>query len=388
MKTMKLQMTSIVNKNNAEDVVLDAFEIFGRTAESVVETLAVEEEEGGGWVKFLELDPAKSADKTDSAIVRLLPNVKRETAGKNAGKLGKDIVSKISYKVKAGGKIFMFDSNKTNGRYEPCPVADGYWKVKDTKDETKMANFKKAFGYKKPEVALVQVLKYDAHPELVGSIMPLRIYEDVELLINKTLSPSAEDMDLNGTKAVNVFDILNSPALMLKATMKAYGDGGVGRNFADSIFVNSAAYKHFLVPNPPAEDAKPDALPTFTKVQLTDEEIPLYASKQYTPEILGKLKQVLGVLTAEGTVSQQDYAYAAPDEDAIAKVTVIVKSILDGTFVPDAPVEAPAASEAPAPAAENAASAPVATSAEQVNEAEPATSTDVDAILKAAEVAQ
>lgn len=382
---MKNNMKQIVNYNSAEETVMDAFEIFGRSAESVVEALVVEEEAGGGWVKFLELDPAKAADKTDSAIVRLLPNVRRQLTGKDAGKLGKDIVSKISYKVKAGGKIFMFDSNKTNGRYEPCPVADGYWKVKDTKDALKMENFKKAFGYKKPEVTLVQVLKYDANPALVGSIMPLRVYEDVEILINKTLQPSAEDMDLNGTKAVNVFDILTAPALMLKATMKTYGDGGVGRSFGESIFVNAPAYKHFLVPIAPAADAKPDAPIAYEKIQLTEEEVPLYNSKQYTDAIKGKLTKVISVLAAEGAISQQDYAYEAPSEDSIAKVTSIVASILDGTFVPDAPIAETPAPGAEAPATDNTGTA---TEAPTVNStASEATATDVDDILRQAEIA-
>lgn len=346
-----------------DQALLDGFGIFGATVEDVKESIKEEEFESGDFVRYLELNPQGKQDKVDTAIVRLVANL---TGGKN-------IVSKTSYKVKTDdGTIFMFDSAKTNGWKNPCIVGDVYSKVKD--DEDKLKKFRGVFGYRKPTVVLVEVLKYDTDPTLVGSIMPLRISEDIENLIRKTISPTAEEIELGGAEAINVFDPLVAPALMLKAETKDNGrkdkDGKpvLDRTFVNSLFVKSQSYRYFLVPqkdengeNITSKVKKGDKeidVVQFNKVELTEEEKTAYKSRNFTDAMKAKLGQIISYLN--DSPKHEDFAYIEPTDERKVQAQKLVDAVLNGTpaILGNAPVktdentDAPASSEAAEPQAE------------------------------------
>lgn len=306
-------------------------DIFGASAADVASSVEEEKHEGGNYVKYFELNPQNNADNTDMAIVRLVPNLEKD---------GKNIVKKISYKVTSDdGKKFMFDSAKTNGWKNECPIADFYNDVKN--DELKKAKFQSVFAFKKPSIVLVQVLKYDANPNLVGEIMPLRIYEDVEKLIQKTISPSKEDIELDGAVPTNVFDPFGD-ALMLKAGMKKIGEDAsgkpkYGRTFEDSKFVKAPQYKVFYVAQTNedgtfvTEQKGEDTVKVFTKIELTDEERTAYGQRNFAGTLGQKLQSVLEFLKNENTPSHADYGYNEPSDERKGWVATLVSAVKNGT---------------------------------------------------------
>jgi len=322
---------STETQKTADEQLVDGLgmDIFGASASDVAASVEEEKYEGGGYVKYFELNPQNNADNTDMAIVRLVPNLEKG---------GKNIVKKISYKVTSDdGKKFMFDSAKTNGwRDNACPIAD-FYQNEAKNDELKKAKFQSVFAFKKPSIVLVQVLKYDTNPNLVGEIMPLRIYEDVEKLIQKTISPSKEDIELDGAVPTNVFDPFGD-ALMLKAGMKKIGEDAsgkpkYGRTFEDSKFVKAPQYKVFYVANTNedgtfvTEQKGEETVKVFTKVELTDEERTAYAQRNFSGSLGQKLQSVLGFLKNENTPSHSDYGYQEPSDERKGWVETLINAV-------------------------------------------------------------
>ncbi len=324
---------STENTQTADEQLVEGLgmDIFGASASDVASSVEEEKYEGGGYVKYFELNPQNNADKTDMAIVRLVPNLEKG---------GKNIVKKISYKVISDdGKKFMFDSKKTDGWKNDCPIADFYSDVKN--DELKKAKFQSVFAFKKPSIVLVQILKYDTNPNLVGEIMPLRIYEDVEKLIQKTITPSKEDIELDGAVPTNVFDPFGE-ALMLKAGMKKIGENAdgtsrYGRTFEDSKFVKAPQHKVFYVAKTNedgtfiTEEKGEETVKLFDKVELTDEERTAYSKRDFKVGALGqKLQSVLAFLRNENTPSHSDYGYQEPTDERKGWVATLVEAVRSG----------------------------------------------------------
>lgn len=313
--------------------LLGGLNIFGQTVEEVAVTIEEEVYEGGNYIPHLELNPQGTQDSKDMAIVKLIPTLVQG---------GKNIVKKVSYKVNSDdGKKFFFDSAKSLGwRDNDCVVADMYDKVKD--DAAKKARFGRIFNYKKPATVLVQVLKYDTDPTLVGRILPLRIQEDVEKLIQSAITPSKEDIELNDVQPNNVYDLFTGNALMLQAGLKTIGtdkDGKPrkGRTFEDSKFVKASAYKHFLMPKVDAEGNKITKMIgetevfEYEKVELTADELKDYTAKNFTGDLLAKLNKIVTYLKDEDTPKVEDYGYNEPSDDRKKMINTLIEAILNGT---------------------------------------------------------
>lgn len=326
-----------MSTENTENSLLANLGIFGTTVEEVISTVTEEEIGGGDYAKYLELDPQKHGGE-DMAIVRLIPSLLPRDEN---GKLPSNYARKISYKVNSDdGKTFMYDSKKSFGwRDNACPIADAHADLKKGNTAT-LERFRSVFNFKKPCVVLVQVLAYANHPELEGEIMPLRVYEDVEKLISKTIDPSKEDRELNDIKPNQCFDLFLGNALMLKAKLSSYGknDDGtdrVGRTFEDSSFVKASAYKHFKLPQ---IDENGDfvmktladgetKVKVYDKVSLEESELPLYISKKYNDAIIKKLTSVAEYLQGEDTPKLEDYNYTEPSDERQEWVDTLIKAI-------------------------------------------------------------
>lgn len=335
-------------ENEADDILLNNFDIFGEDIASIQESIEEDVFEGGDYIKFLELNPQGSSDNTDSAIVRFVKNISPKG---DDGKPAKNIISKTSYFVKsADGVKYMYDCPKTLNYKNPCDVADYFKSIKN--DELKKEAFRKVFKYGRPDMVLVQVLKYDSHPELVGSIMPVRIQEEVRDIINKTVKPSAEDIELNGTKPLNVFDPLTAPAFMLKATMKSHGTGDdgktkMGRFFGTSMFVKAESYKYFLIPQldekgePITKKVGELDVIQYEKIQLTAEEVVDYEKRNFTDAMKSKLVSVIKHL--QSSTKHVDIDYQEATEEMVANNKILVECLrkgevatLGGTIVDEA----------------------------------------------------
>lgn len=320
----------------AENTVglLGGLGIFGATAASIAASVEEDVIEGGGYTPYFELNPQDNKGE-DIAIVRLIPSLIQGN---------KNIASKVSYKVVSeDGKKFMFDSKKSLGwRDNDCIVADTHTSLKN--DAAKLAAFRRVFNYKKPSTVLVQVLEYKTNRALEGRILPLRIYEDVEKLIQKTINPSKEDIELNDVVPHNCFDLLAGKALMLKATLKtipktATKEEYTGRSFENSIFVKAAKYKHFKIPQVDEEgqvvttvasDGE-TVLTSYNQVSLTDAEVAAYEKQDFSnPELLKKLQTIVGYLSQEDTPKLEDYSYISPNEERVGWVETLVQNILAG----------------------------------------------------------
>ncbi len=312
---------------------LNGLSIFGTSAEDIASTVEDESYEGSSFVGFLELNPQGAADKKDSAYVKLIQNPDQQA---------KNILSKTSYKIvtSCATKNFMFDSAKSLGwRENDCQIVNLWDECKG--DKLKEEKFKKHFQFRKPRVVLLQVLRYDSKPELVGSIMPLRITEEVEDLIKKTVKPSKEDVELNDVVANNVYDIFDGHCLLLEAGIKSIpsttgGETKIGRDFKNSKFIKATSFKHFLVPQLDDEGNKvtktvgEKEVVQYEKIELTADERNMYANKDYTGTLLEKLKRVLSYLNDEDTAKHVDFGYREPSEDRTKMVNGLISSFRAG----------------------------------------------------------
>ncbi|BAV39235.1 hypothetical protein BPT24_110 [Tenacibaculum phage pT24] len=329
---------STENTNPVVEENLFDLSMFGTTASEIAETLQEDEYESKNFTPYLELNPQGRADNKDSCYVKLI---------KNPDAKAKNILSKVSYKIvtECSNRNFMFDSLKSFGWNDnTCIVADLWKDCKGNKvDEER---FRKHFQFKKPRVVLVQVIKFDSRPELEGQIMPLRIVEEVEDLIKKTIEPTKEEIEEDGVVANNVYDIFEGQALRLVAGVKQIpkpdGSTVTGRDFKDSKFTKSVGYMVFFAPKEDAEGnyitkkitigEKEQEVYDYEKIELTAEERTAYAQKNFqgVPSLLAKLQRVLKYLGHEDTPKHADYGYNEPSEDKVKNVTLLVNKFKAG----------------------------------------------------------
>lgn len=335
--------TETVNTEVAEDKVLAGMGMFGQSVETVSENNAEEVYEGKKFVGYLNLNPQGSKDGNDSAIIKLLPNfVEGE----------KNIKTKISYKIVTDDEAtrnFMFDSVKSLGwtKENVCPIVSLWDTIKPVKKGDPLSpvakKFKEHFQYKKPHILMVQVLEYDTNPELVGTIMPLRVTEDIEKLIDVTLNPSAKDIKFNDAVRHNPYDFFTGKALLLDAVTKDNGSAKAGRDFSGSKFVKAKGMQKFLVPQKDAEGVVVTKLVgenevvQYDEISLTDAERTQYEAKDFSGTVGEKIQRILAHLNDENTAKLQDFGYNAPNDkkmsdvkELLAKFSANEPIILDG----------------------------------------------------------
>ncbi len=282
----------------SSNVLSEMFGIFDQKAEDI----SVKGNGDSSDNRFYKIDPKKATDGIYTAIVKLIPNVFDKE---------NHIVHQTTYRLKDDQGFFNYLSPKTKGKSETCLVYDQYWawNIKNSKD-ARLDEISQKIKYNRQSICVIQVIQDLVVPENNGKFFLFGVPVKIQKMIESKLHPSAADIQL-GTKPVNVFDPLSSPALKIKATMKSAGEGkDPVRDWDEtSWFVQNDAAVLVPVIDPATKkafaNAKGEKLAGEELKKAIVETIVASANlKEYTyadptPEILGRVKNALALLANE-----------------------------------------------------------------------------------------
>ena len=202
-----------MSTQDANAVVDAMFGMFGQGVDEMSGVKKTEQEEGDGLQMF-KPDPDKSDDKMWRGLIKFIPNI---------DDIQKPIVRKTSYWLEdprgaAGHGGFRFDSPKSLGKKEKCPVADKYFGWKESAD-ARLVKMASKLQYSRKAFSMIQVLIDFQNPENNGKIYAFNLPVKLQNMIESKMFPSQQDIEA-GEVAENVFEPLNSPVMMLKIGMK------------------------------------------------------------------------------------------------------------------------------------------------------------------------
>ena len=197
--------------SNESQISNAMFGAFGQTVEDQVNPIA---ESGGSKLKQFKPDPSSTASKKWMGVVKFLPNLED---------LKNPMVKKTTYWMTdpTTNKGFLYESPKTIGKYEPCIVADSYWKWKESKDARLEAAADK-LSYSRKCFVLVQVIKDPQNPENVGQIYLWNLPVKIQKMIDAKRYPTKEEIDM-GEVAHNPFDPFTGLTMTLKIGLNEHG---------------------------------------------------------------------------------------------------------------------------------------------------------------------
>lgn len=210
-------MSETSGTQDANAVVDAMFGIFGQGVEEM-SGIRKDEDDGGDGLQMFKPDPNKSDDKMWRGLIKFIPNIED---AKNP------IVRKTSYWMEdprgaAGHGSFRFDSPKSLGKRENCPVAAKYWEWKDS-DDARLKKQATKLSYSRKAFALIQVLVDFQNPDNNGNIYAFNLPVKIQNMIEAKMYPSQQDIEA-GEIAENVFNPLNAPVMMLKIGLKTVKD--------------------------------------------------------------------------------------------------------------------------------------------------------------------
>jgi hypothetical protein len=210
-------MSETGSTQDANAVVDAMFGIFGQSIEEM-SGIRKDEDDGGDGLQMFKPDPNKSDDKMWRGLIKFLPNIED---AKNP------IIRKTTYWLEdprgaAGHGSFRFDSPKSLGKHERCPVAAKYWEWKDS-DDARLRKQAAKLSYSRKAFALIQVLVDFQNPDNNGNIYAFNLPVKIQNMIEAKMYPSQQDIEA-GEIAENVFNPLNSPVMMLKIGLKTVKD--------------------------------------------------------------------------------------------------------------------------------------------------------------------
>ena len=288
----------------ANDKLLeDMFGVFNKEAKDI--NLGTQEE---GSSDFFNPDSKNSPNQTFYGMVKFLPNLEGE----------RQLITKIRYWVPEGDQGFMFDSPKSLGKYEDCPVANTFWALKGSKNVMEQEKAKKIV-WKPSAYALVQIIMDKTTPANVGKVMLWKIPQAIEKKINAKMFPTKEDVEM-GKEANNIFDPINGAPMALKIPIEKKGEAEY-RNYDECNFVDR------VLPMIIEGESKPATLPTdateLRAVQMkmleTIKAGPSLNGLAYEPATAETLTRVQNALAALTGTAVEAKAEAKPEAKAEAK---------------------------------------------------------------------
>lgn len=196
---------------STENSILDSmFGVFGQKVEDVV----LKEEDGGSSLPMFKPDPTNTPNKKWVGIVKFLPNLED---------VAHPTVEKVTYWMEdpTTSTGFRYESPKSLGRFEKCPVASAYHAWNNSEDARLKAQAKK-LNYSKKCHALVQVVKDLQNPDNNGKIFYWNLPVKIQKMINSKMYPTKEDIDM-GEVAHNPFDPFNGQTMTLKIGVGEHG---------------------------------------------------------------------------------------------------------------------------------------------------------------------
>lgn len=196
-----------------QNQLLDSmYGVFSQKAEDV----KIKEEASEGGNVMFKPNPQDSQDNVWRGIIKLIPRLESPT---------EPIVKKTSYWITdpTSNKGFSFDSPKSLGKYEDCPVASKYWEWKNS-DDARLQEAAEKLQYNRNSYTLVQILKDAQNEENNGKILVWKLPRKVEKMITDKMFPSKEDMDM-GEEQHNPYNPFDGLPLVLKIGEKSTEKG-------------------------------------------------------------------------------------------------------------------------------------------------------------------
>lgn len=281
----------------------DPFAIFGTKVEDVT---SYEERESRDWSKtYLELDPEKGAV---TVLVKLCTNVFDPK-----DPLPKRYTYKLPYPDNAD-RTYTFLSPSTVGK--PCPVMQLFWDLNAAakKGDATADAKKKNLSRKRNRAVMVQIINDLKNPAMNGQFRILRFPEGMELdkVIAAKLNPSEDDRKM-GAEAVNVFDPVCSPLLILKCEKGQYG-----RDFSKSSWAPDKNNHGNMVP------AKVDENGNILEYRMLTE-----ADRQ-SPELRKHLTWLVEQLKEPEVSLKEQWLYKDPTEEELERVKQSLELISTG----------------------------------------------------------
>jgi len=299
-----------MSTQDANAIVDEMFGIFGQSVEETNGVKPQEQESSG--VDMFKPDPTKSEDKVWRGIVKFLPNI-------NSKDKKTHLVRKVSYwledpRGKQGQGSFRFDSPKSLGKYEFCPVADKFFEWRDS-DDARLKKQSSKLSYSKKCIGLVQVLVDFQNPENNGKIMPFNVPVKLQTMIDSKMYPSKADLEA-GENPEQVFEPMLGPVMMLKIGMKKVENSEfrdweqcVWHKKRMGMFIDDVLY----VEN--EGDIKSDKIKTSV-LPTNKEEL-----KKLQIRIIETLKEAQNL---------QDFAYTEPTKQMLNKVNEVL-AVMEGS---------------------------------------------------------
>lgn len=258
------KIKKIINKKNRQIMETNEFQdIFNLNADDFIEKTETRESE------LYKPDPKKGKDNVYKSLIRFIPFYKDPKKSK---------IKKYSY--------WLVDPLTSDGFSVDCPssinqksiIQDTFWKLKKSPSvaEQKLSEkFKRRENY----YALVQILKDDQDPTLVGKIKVFKFGQKLNNILQGELQPEYG-------KPYNPFDPFKGRIMALTVTIVAGYN-----NYDTSKFVGDEA-PVMLNGKPLKQDAQ--EMETFkTYLKENSPDLSNYDYKEWTDEIREKVKSVI-----------------------------------------------------------------------------------------------
>lgn len=151
-------------------------------------------------LELYTIDCKKTKNGVHEALVRFIPNLKDKN---------KSLITKYTAFLKdpVTGDKRNLDSLRTIGKAKECPIAQSYYKVRESQDAS-VVEHKDMFLQREVHYALIQILEDKQNPDNVGKIKILKFGQKIKALYD------AEEKPKKG-KSKNPFDIRNGRPFFL-----------------------------------------------------------------------------------------------------------------------------------------------------------------------------
>lgn len=209
---------------SANDAFAELYGIFGQKPDDVVLTDTTDD---GNKIPLFSPDPNLSEDKIWRGVISFKPNI---------ADMQHPLVKKVQYWLTdpRDNNGFRFDSPKSLGKYESCPVADKYWDW--TEKGKKDPRYKKMVGalqYNRKCFTLIQVIKDFQNHDNDGKFFVFNVPVKVQKMINMLMYPAEKDIEM-GAKPRNVFEPITGVPMQFKLGFKTImGHDGKPRQVRD-----------------------------------------------------------------------------------------------------------------------------------------------------------
>lgn len=255
---------------------------------------------GSGTKNFYQPVADEGREGVYRAVVRFLPFFKNP----NKSKIQKYYVWVNNV---VDGEAFSVDCPSTIGK--KSILKDTYWKLKNSQSASEQAlaeNFSRAENF----YSLVQIVRDDNKPELVGKIMIFKFGKKINDKIEAQLKP------LVGSPC-NPYDLFDGKLFALHITKKQKWN-----NYDSCEFVGDKVALQLPGEAEPIKKDKKDMEKVLNWLKENSPELDKYEYKEWTEEVTEKVHRAIKNIIPDGRLVEQLLSSASSDRPSSGKIEV------------------------------------------------------------------